>query len=134
MLWPGGVAGADGDKDVHTAASRVDEDGVHFDKFIDADGPVEVNVADGGDDAVAATPLCGGGVGSLIDPFEESAAVDEADDADISGLDTEEVDCRVAARLWWAGRLGALGQIFTRRLLCRLHFDGPPLAWLQPMM
>ena len=67
---PGGVAGVDGDKDVHTAAPGVDEAGVHFDKFTDADGPVEVNVADGGDDAVAATPLCGGGVGSLVDPFE----------------------------------------------------------------
>ena len=69
MLWPGGVAGVDGDKDVHTAAPGVDEAGVHFDEFTDADGPVEVNVADGGGDA-AATPVCGDGVGSIVDPFE----------------------------------------------------------------
>ena len=67
---PGGVAGADGDKDVHTAAPRIDEAGMHFHKFPYTDGPVEVNVADGGGDAVAPTPLCSGDVGSLVDSFE----------------------------------------------------------------
>jgi hypothetical protein len=67
---PGGVAGADGDKNMHAAAAGVDEAGVNFDKFTNADGPVEMKVANGGGDAVAATPLCGGGVGSRVDPFE----------------------------------------------------------------
>ena len=95
---------------------------MHFDKFIDADGPVEVNVADGSGDAVAATPLCGVGVSGAINPFEQFAAVDDTEDADVSGFDAEAVDCLVAARLWCAGRLGALGQILTRRLVVSTAF------------
>src|SRR6185369_12803466 len=60
-LGAGGVAGADGDKDVHTAAARVDQAGVQFDEFADADGSIEVEVTDGRGHAVAAAPVGGGG-------------------------------------------------------------------------
>jgi hypothetical protein len=69
-LGPGRVAGGDSDQHVHAAAPRIDQAGVHFDKFTHTDGPVEVKVAHGGGDAVTATPLRGGGMGGLVDPFE----------------------------------------------------------------
>jgi hypothetical protein len=118
-LRPVGVAEVDGDEDVHAAAPRVDEAGLQFDEFTDADGPVEVKVADGGDDAPIATPLCGNAMGGLVDPVEKCAAVDESGDADIRGLDAEAVSCLVVANLRWPGRL-----------LCRLHFVAPLLQWM----
>ena len=67
----GGVAGVDGELGCAYCVPGVDEAGVHPDEFTDADWPVEVNVADVGGDAVAATLLGGGGgVGNLVDPFE----------------------------------------------------------------
>jgi len=54
---PGRVAGVEGDEDVHTAAPGVDDTGVQFDEFTDADRPVEVHVANVGGDAVATAPL-----------------------------------------------------------------------------
>jgi hypothetical protein len=48
----------------------VDQACVQFDEFTDADGPIEVDVADACGDTVAGTPLCGSGAGGLVDPFE----------------------------------------------------------------
>jgi hypothetical protein len=121
-LRPDGVAGVDCDEYVHAAAPRVDEAGLQFDDFTDADGPVEVKVADGGYDAIAATPLCGNAMGGLVDPVEKCAAVDESGDADIRGLDADAVSCLVVANLWRPGRL-----------LCRLHLL-PPAALDAAMM
>ena len=67
---PGGVAGVHRDEYVHTATPGVDDAGVQLDEFTDADEPVEVKASDVGGDAVAATPLRGGGVGRLADPFK----------------------------------------------------------------
>ena len=50
------VERADGDKDVHAAAPRMDETGLDLDELPDPNGPVEVKVADGGGDAAAPTP------------------------------------------------------------------------------
>ena len=108
-LGAGGAAGADGDKDVHTAAARVDQAGVQFDEFADADGAIEVEVTDGRGHAVAAAPVGGGGEGRVIDPFEQCATVDEPVDADICRHDTVAVDCLVAARVRWAARRGGPG-------------------------
>src|ERR1700752_3066613 len=84
----------------------MDEAGLDFDKFPDADGPVEVNIADRGGDAAAAAPLCGGGIGGVVDPFEQFPSVDEAEGADVGALDAGAVVHLVATRL---------------RLLYRLH-------------
>ena len=84
-----------------------------------------MKVADGSGDAIAATPLCDGGVGSLVDPFEKRAAVDESDDSDICGLDADAVNRLVAANLWRTCRPGGL--------LCRLHLL-PPAAVDAAMM
>ena len=128
----------DGDEDVHAAAPGVDQVGVQFDEFTDADGAVEVNVADAGDDAAAATPLCGDGVGGLVDPLEQRAAADGAAVAGVTMGDQEAADCPVAEGVRWCRRLGVPGRVvpvaghrpvsrtLTRGLLCRLHFDRPP--------
>ena len=143
-LGTGEVTGVDGDENVHAAAPGVDEAGVQFDEFTHADGPVEVNVADAGGDAGAATPLCGDGVGGLVDPFEQRAAVDGADVAGVSRSDEDAVNCLVALGVWWRRRLGALGRMVPvaghrpvqrscpNGVLCGLHLDRPPLPCVLP--
>ncbi len=81
---------------------------MQFDEFTDGDGPVEVDVADVGGDAVPAAPLGGGGIRGLVDPFEQLAAVDRADDAGVGGLDEEPMDRLVAGPVL-IGRCGRIG-------------------------
>ena len=94
----GRVGGVDGDEDVHAGAAGVDQVGVQFDEFTDGDRPVEVDIADVGGDAVATTPPGGRSVGGLVDPLEQPAAVDRADDAGVGGFDEETMDGFVATR------------------------------------
>jgi hypothetical protein len=107
----GWVARVDGDEDVHAAAPGVDQVGVEFDEFTDADGAVEVNVADAGDDAAAATPLYGDGVGGLVDPLEQRAAADGVVVAGVTMGDQEAADCPVAEGVRWCRRLGVPGRL-----------------------
>jgi hypothetical protein len=76
---------------------------MQFDKFADADGPVEVQVAHGRGNAVTGTPLRGGGVGGGVDPLQECAAVAD-------GLDVETVSCLMADSVRLKVLFGLLGQ------------------------
>jgi hypothetical protein len=104
-----------GDEEVHAGAPGVDEAGVQFDEFTDADGPVEMGVADVGGDAAAVTPLCGNGVGGLVDPSEQRAAVDGAAVAGVSGVTRKR---RIVLWPWVFG--GTVGSV-CRAGLCPLR-------------
>jgi|SRR6185312_1905328 hypothetical protein len=67
---PGRAAAVDGDQEVNAAVSGVDDTGGQLDEIADPDGPVQMQVADVGGEAVATAPLCGGGVGGIVDPLE----------------------------------------------------------------
>src|SRR5262245_33382758 len=62
-------------KDVHAAPPGVGKLGLYLDLFPDGDGPVEMQGTDRRHDAAAATPLSGGGVAGMVDPFEQRAGV-----------------------------------------------------------
>jgi hypothetical protein len=68
---------------------RINEVGVYLDEFTDADGSVEVKVADRGCDTLAAAPPRRGSVSGPVDPLDYGGAVDDSEHAHIGRLDIE---------------------------------------------
>ncbi len=94
-----GVAGRDGDEDVHARRARVDDPGGGLDEVADLDGPREAHVADVGRDAVGPAPAGCRRVARLVDPLEDAPSTHGAGVAGI-GRRSEEAqgDLSGAAR------------------------------------